>query len=470
MTKKKKIILIAAAAAAVIIIAAAVLFFTLSSGNDSKSKDSVAYVDSVAVITGLGSGLGEENRFSGVVESQETTDVKKSEDKKIKQIFVSAGDTVSVGTPLFEYDTEETALTLEQERINLESIKNDITSYNNQVAELQKEKNRASASEQLSYTTQIQQAQTNAKRAEYNLKAKEAEIEKLENDMKNATVTSTMDGIVSAVNENTSYDYNGNPKPFMSIMASGEYRIKGKINEQNVWSISEGQPVIIRSRVDDTQTWTGTISKIDTSSAYKDGNSDSGVMYYGGSGEAGQTSTSYAFYVMPDNSSDFMMGQHVFIELDYGQDEEKEGLWLSSIYLVMEDNDTYIWVADSKNRLEKRKLTIGEYNSDLDEYQILEGLTAEEFIAFPGNLLKEGMDCVPNDGTHTNSSDDMPMDDDFYPEDGMPMEDGAYPEGDGSMEEGAGAEEMLPEADGPAARSLELETDMDMETDGSPAE
>lgn len=408
MKKKQKLILMIGIIIAVVIIAAIAVYFFFFRGEKRSNTNETAYVDPVSVIAGLGSGTGEENRFSGVVESQEVTEVKKNADKQIKEIFVSVGDEVTVGTPLFEYETEDTALTLEQERINLESIKNDISGYYSQIAELQKAKNQAPADEQLSYTTQIQTAQTNAKRAEYNQRAKEAEIEKLENDLTNATVTSTMDGIIQEVNENTVYDNMGNPRPFMSIMASGEYRIKGKINEQNVWSISEGQPVIIRSRVDETQTWKGTISKIDTSSTYTDSSSSGGVTYISGSsGDMGQTSSSYAFYVTPESSGDFMLGQHVFIELDNGQEEPKEGLWLPSMYLVLEDNDAYAWVADSKNRLERRKLTLGDYDSALDEYQILEGLTAEEYIAFPGNLLHEGMTCVINDGTHTNSSDDM---------------------------------------------------------------
>ena len=359
---------------AVVIIAAIAVYFFFFRGEKRSNTNETAYVDPVSVIAGLGSGTGEENRFSGVVESQEVTEVKKNADKQIKEIFVSVGDEVTVGTPLFEYETEDTALTLEQERINLESIKNDISGYYSQIAELQKAKNQAPADEQLSYTTQIQTAQTNAKRAEYNQRAKEAEIEKLENDLTNATVTSTMDGIIQEVNENTVYDNMGNPRPFMSIMASGEYRIKGKINEQNVWSISEGQPVIIRSRVDETQTWKGTISKIDTSSTYTDSSSSGGVTYISGSsGDMGQTSSSYAFYVTPESSGDFMLGQHVFIELDNGQEEPKEGLWLPSMYLVLEDNDAYAWVADSKNRLERRKLTLGDMTALWMNIRFLKG-------------------------------------------------------------------------------------------------
>ncbi len=410
MKKKQKMILIICIIVGIVIIAAGTLYYFFFRGESQSNTNEIAYVDPVSAIAGLGSGTGEENRFSGVVESQETTEVKKNADKKIKEIFVSAGDEVTVGTPLFEYETEDTALTLEQERINLESIKNDISGYYSQIEELQKAKNKAPADEQLSYTTQIQTAQTNAKRAEYNKKAKEAEIEKLENDLANATVTSTLDGIVKEVNENTTYDNMGNPRPFMSIMASGEYRIKGKVNEQNVWSLAEGQPVLIRSRVDETLTWKGTISKVDTSSTYSDGDSSSGgvvVMGGGSSGENGQTSSSYSFYVTPESSSDFMLGQHVFIELDNGQEEPKEGLWLPSMYLLLDENDAYAWIANGKNRLEKRKITLGDYDSTLDEYEILDGITAEEYIAFPGNLLHEGMECVINDGTHTNSADDM---------------------------------------------------------------
>ena len=77
------------------------------------------------------------------------------------------------------------------------------------------------------------------------------------------------------------------------------------------------------------------------------------------------------------------------------------------MYLVLEDNDAYAWVANSKNKLEKRKIELGKYDSSLDEYEIVSGLTAEEYIAFPGNLLKEGMDCILNDGTHSNSSNEM---------------------------------------------------------------
>ena len=412
MSKTKKMILTICIIIVVLALAGGALYYFVfreDSGTSSATGE-VAYVDSVAKITGLGSGTGQQNRFTGVVESQETVEIKKSTEKTIKEIFVQVGDEVAVGTPLFEYSTDETALKLQQERINLEGIANDITGYYNQISELQKEKAKAAANEQLNYTTQIQEAQLNAKRAEYNKKSKEAEIAKLEKDLTNATVTSDIAGIVKEVNPTDSYDpYSGNQKPFMSIMASGEYRVKGKVNETNVWSLMEGQPVILRSRVDSEKTWTGTISKVDTQNSYDDGNNNNyGYAYSsGGSNESGQKSTFYAFYVTPDSLDDLMLGQHIFIELNNGQEDEKEGLWINAMYLVLEDNDAYAWVANSNNKLEKRKIELGKFDSSLNEYEIVNGLTADEYIAFPGNLLKEGMDCVLNDGMHSNSSEEM---------------------------------------------------------------
>lgn len=40
---------------------------------------------------------------------------------------------------------------------------------------------------------------------------------------------------------------------FITILSTGAYRIKGTVNEMNVGSIIEGEPVIIRSRVDETR-------------------------------------------------------------------------------------------------------------------------------------------------------------------------------------------------------------------------
>lgn len=67
-----------------------------------------------------------------------------------------------------------------------------------------------------------------------------------------------------------------------------------------------------------------------------------------------------------------LLGQHVYIELDEGQDDQqKEGIWLYSNYVVQDDSGAYVWAANDKKRLEKRYVELGEYDEDLAEYEIL---------------------------------------------------------------------------------------------------
>ena len=58
----------------------------------------IAYVDSVSTITDLGSGTGLNNRYSGVVEPQETIEINRNQERQIKELFVKIGDKVEEGT------------------------------------------------------------------------------------------------------------------------------------------------------------------------------------------------------------------------------------------------------------------------------------------------------------------------------------------------------------------------------------
>ena len=122
---------------------------------------------------------------------------------------------------------------------------------NNQIKYLENEKAQAPSSEAFSYTTQILTAQNDVKRAEYNKKSKEMEIEQIKKNLENATVTSEIDGIIKSVNDGTSTEViygMESDNAFITILSSNAYRIKGKINEQNMAMLSVGQPVIIHSR------------------------------------------------------------------------------------------------------------------------------------------------------------------------------------------------------------------------------
>lgn len=429
--KKKQMIIIGAV---VVVIAAAGVIFSVTrkGGRSGGDPASSVYVDSVAELCGLGSGNGLTDRFSGVVEPQKTWDIQVSSDKKVDEILVKEGDEVKVGDELFTYNTEEMEENLAQAEIDLDRLANEIDQTNEQIASLKKEKASAGADAQLSYTTQINTAENDIKRKEYEQKSKKMEIEKLKNSIANATVTSEMDGLVKSINSSESSGMNsmtGEEEAFMTILATGDFRIKGTVNEQNMSAIVEGQPVIVHSRVDDT-TWQGTLTAVDIQNPEKNEN-----MYYSSDGST-DSSSNYPFYVELESVDGLMLGQHVYIEMDYGQAEEREGLWLDSYYIVQEEDKAYVWAANSKDRMEKREVTLGEFDEEMQQYQITDGLTEEDYIAFPDEFISEGDNAVKNVDQATDMEDMGGMDEGDIPEfdeggmdgfmDGEEMDD--YPE------------------------------------------
>ncbi len=384
---KKKLAIIIVSAAAVLIAAVVGIALLLRGGAGGGSKEDRVYVERVGDLTAV--NMGSVSSYSGKVESQETWEIKKDPDKEIKEVLVEAGQTVEIGTPLFTYDTGETEMQLAQAKLELEGIGYDISNYHSQIAELQNEKKNAPQDQQLEYTTQIQQLQTSLKQAEYDQKQKQAEIDGYQKSIDNATVTSKIAGVIKEINE-SGFDPYGMEAAYMTVLATGDYRVKGSLDEQSYYSsgLSVGQEVVVRSRVDETQTWKGTISVIDT-----EGRTDeTGDGYYDQEGQEG--ASKYPFYVTLDSSEGLILGQHVFIEPDYGQSEKPDGLWLDEGYIVMDDGEPYVWAADGKNRLEKRTVELGESSEELYQYQILSGLTEDDYIAWPMAEFYEGIRTV----------------------------------------------------------------------------
>lgn len=410
MNKKKKLIIVIAVIVVLAVIGLGIWYFVMGKGSTgSATAENAVYVDSVANITGLGSGDGQNGRYSGVIEPQETWKIEVSQDKKVSDIYVEVGQEVKTGDKLFTYNTQEMQDTLNQSEIDLERKQNDIDTTNQQIAELQAEKKEASADEQLSYTTQIQTAQNTVKRSEYEKKSKAVEIENLKKQIANADVLSEIDGVIKSINKDgTQTTSSGETEPFMTVLATGDYRVKGKINEQNMSQIVEGSPVIIRSRVDSSQTWKGSLTAVETD---KPESSQSSM--YMGSGSSDTGSSNYPFYVVLESREGLMLGQHVYIEMDNGQEEKKDGLWLDSYYIVMDEEkpeEAYVWAANAKDKLEKRKVTLGTFDEEQQKYEITDGLTVEEFIAYPDETLTEGTPVTKNIDqmiTDDGSSDSM---------------------------------------------------------------
>lgn len=425
MQKKQKIIIGACTVLCIGVIGAGIFFVQ---HKDKGNKEELAYVMSVSSMNDMAGT----QKLAGVVESQKTLDIQKDTEREVKEILVKTGDEVDVGTPLFTYDTAKLEADLQQANLDLERADNDMKNQKDQIAQLEKEKKNAPEKEQLSYTTQIQSAQMDLKKSEYEKKAKEVEINRIKGQIENSTVTSEMKGVVKSVNNSQNREninpYDGSSQAFMTILATGEYRIKGKVNEQNITQIVEGAPAIIRSRVDENAIWRGTYTAVDTKNS--NNNSNEGMML--GSGQEQQmTSTSYPFYVELESSEGLLLGQHVYIEQDTGLEEREAGIWLDEAFIADVDKNPYVWVESKKGTLEKRTVVLGTHDENMMQYKIESGLKSSDYVAYPQDFFKEGVKT-----THEMTEDIM----------GMPEDGGAMPEGEGMPEgEAIPEEEMIPE-------------------------
>ena len=381
------------------------------------------YVQSVSQIMGYGT-MGANNFCAGVVVAQNEVRIDRDENRKVAELKVEVGQSVSAGDVLFVYDTDEIQLTIDKAELEIEQMKNSIKDYDEQIKQLEKEKKNAPESEQLSYTVNIQTLEASKKETEYNITVKQRELQQLKENAGSGAVTAPIDGKIKAINENGGYDeMTGQPLPYITLIQSGAYRVKGKVNELNLSEFYVGQSVIVRSRADESQTWTGTITQLDT--APEDNGNDGMYDYgYGVSDEMTSTS-SYPFYVDLDTVDGLLLGQHVFVEPNYGQNEQADGLSLYADYVLgSEDEGYYVWADDADGKIEKRSVTVGSFDEMLYCYVITGGLTMNDRIAYPDESIQEGApvtDTMPEpsemepngDGESNGGMEDFGIVDDY---------------------------------------------------------
>ena len=385
-------------------------------------KKNPVYVQTVADIMGY-SNSGAFNVSSGIIMAQEEVKVERDMDKELSGLCVEVGQNVNEGDVLFIYKTSNVSLMIDKAELEIEQIKNNISDLKNQITQLEKEKKTAKESEKLAYTLQIQSLQNDQKEAEYNLSIKEKELQELKNNTDTGEVKSPITGQVKEINKDGGYDpYTGLSLPYIVLSRVGEYRIKGSVNELNREELYAGQSVIIRSRINNDMTWTGTITSVESQSE------ENNNFYYGE--DDMYSSSSYPFYVTPDSNEGMLLGQHVFIEPNYGQTTAGSGLWLDASYICMNQSDGayFVWGADKNEKLAKLYIEIGTFDGTLNRYEILSGLSKTDRIAFPNEDIREG---APVTEILIQSADEADSDSDLTPEGVSPEDPEDVPVDDG---------------------------------------
>jgi len=349
-------------------------------------EESVA-VQAVSMIAGGGGTLVE--RCAGKVVSGETAKLQKDADKKVLEVLVREGDMVREGDGLFSYDAAAMELELEKLKLELQGLENTIVTASADIEELERQKAMVYVTNQLSYTIQIDTKKADLREAEYNKVIKEREIANMEAALQATEIVSPISGRVMSVQENASASSGGEGQgdAFITVMDVSRYRVQGTLNELNLGTLYEGMSVLVRSRMDENSLWQGVIERVDWENPVS-GNDNQ--MYYMGPTDEMTSSSKYPFYVTLDNIDGLILGQHVYVEPDYGQSRTAEGLWIPVWYISDVESSPWVWAANGRDKLEKRSVVLGGEDPELGLRQIVGGLEFTDYIAFPQEGLRAG--------------------------------------------------------------------------------
>ena len=369
-----------------------------------ETAEGTVYVQTVTAITGIGPA-GVNNRYTGVVEAKNVIDIDPDKNLTIKECFVSAGDKVTEGTPLFCYDLDSLQLSYEQLKLDILGLENDIKTGGEKLESLKKQLAKARENKKYDIQMNISTQDLEIRKKQYELSGKQEQLADMEKALENSTVYSPVTGTVRSVkseNDQQSYGYGygsgTESTAYISIVAGNDYCVKGTVSEQTIHTLMEGMPVQVISRVDGSVR-PGSIYKINTEEPVK----DEGRYYYPEDG--GEKASKYAFYVELSSIEGLIMGQHVYIEPGMGSEgEPNEGIPLPSYYLSEENGKPFVYAANAEDRIEKRFVTTGSTDEMTGNVMILSGLDCTDRIAFPDETVKVGMAVsetvyVPDNGS-----------------------------------------------------------------------
>ena len=122
----KKVLKIVIPIILVLLAVGAGIFFWMKNSNNAGGE--VAYGTEVRSMN-YASNASSVNRFSGVVESQQTVDFKKNNNREIEEIYVKVGDTVKKDTPLFRYDVRSSQNSIAEAYLDIEGLNSELAIY-----------------------------------------------------------------------------------------------------------------------------------------------------------------------------------------------------------------------------------------------------------------------------------------------------------------------------------------------------
>lgn len=217
---------------------------------------------------------------------------------------------------------------------------------------------------------------------EFQIKMAEAEYKIMLTEVSDGNVYSDIDGkVVSLLTEEEAKQ---TMQPLLKVSGGGGFYVEGFVSELEKETMKIGQEVTVNDW-NTGMTYTGTVESMGdfpTTSGYYNGNGNPNASYY-------------PFQVFVDESADLQAGSYVSVM--YSAAESQNGVYLENPFLRTEKGKSYVYVLGEGGKLERRDVTTGK--SLWGNYtEILEGLTADDLIAFPyGKNVKPGVNAEEGD-------------------------------------------------------------------------
>ena len=215
---------------------------------------------------------------------------------------------------------------------------------------------------------------------EVSIKLAQVEYDKLEQEVNDGVVRSTIDGTVKTVRDpDEAYQ---NSEAVVEVSGGGGYYIDGSLSELELGTVEIGQTVQVNCWETGAMC-EGTIVEISEypttdSNSWSDGNSN--VSYY-------------PFRVFVDESAD--LRANAYADMSYeNYVQEGDSLYLENEFLRTDGGKSYVYVRNADGLLEQRTVQTGR--SLWGSYtQIRGGLTIDDYVAFPyGKDVEDGAKTV----------------------------------------------------------------------------
>lgn len=208
------------------------------------------------------------------------------------------------------------------------------------------------------------------------LKMEEFEYQIMERELNDGNVYAKYDGkVVSLIDAQEAFEQE---VPFIKVSGGGGFYVSGSVSELEKDNLELGQEVSV-SDWNTGKTYNGKVVSIGDFPTEDEG---------GWNGMGNPNASAYPFKAFVGEEADLQTESYVSVS--YSTTAGNQGIYLEKAFVRTENGRQYVYVQDAEGRLEKRTIKVGKVLWG-SYYEIVSGLTAEDFLAFPyGKNVKPG--------------------------------------------------------------------------------